>query len=93
MRSEAKAEQMLSEMALDELRVALDLTLERLAEALHIKQAAVSKMERRSDMFISTLRKIIEAMGGQLEIRAILPGGAVGISQFQAIRKPRTAAS
>lgn len=91
-RSEAKAEQMLSEMALDELRVALDLTQEQLAEALHIKQAAVSKMERRSDMFISTLRKIIEAMGGQLEMRAILPDGAVRISQFQAIRKPKTVA-
>jgi hypothetical protein len=42
-------------------------------------------------MFISTLRKIIEAMGGELEIRAILPGGIVRISQFGELRKPRAA--
>jgi transcriptional regulator with XRE-family HTH domain len=87
-RSEAKAERIIQEMALDELRTALDLTQEQLAEVLHVRQAAVSKVERRSDMFISTLRKIIEAMGGELEIRAILPGGTVRISQFGELRKP-----
>jgi predicted transcriptional regulator len=50
-------------MALDELRAALDLTEEQLADVLRVKQAAISKVERRSDMFISTLRRIIEAMG------------------------------
>jgi transcriptional regulator with XRE-family HTH domain len=87
-RSEAKAERIIQEMALDELRTALDLTQEQLANALHVRQAAISKVERRSDMFISTLRKIIEAMGGELEIRAILPGGTVRISQFAELRKP-----
>jgi transcriptional regulator with XRE-family HTH domain len=87
-RSEAKAERMIQEMALDELRTALDLTQEQLAGVLHIRQAAISKVERRSDMFISTLRKIIEAMGGELEIRAILPGGVVRIRQFGELRKP-----
>jgi transcriptional regulator with XRE-family HTH domain len=87
-RSEAKAERIIQEMALDELRAALDLTQEQLADVLHIKQAAISKVERRSDMFISTLRKIIEAMGGELEIRAILPGGTVRIRQFGELRKP-----
>jgi len=91
-RSESKAERMIQEMALDELRTALDLTQEQLAEALHVRQAAISKVERRSDMFISTLRKIIEAMGGELEIRAILPGGVVRIRQFQELRKPNAAA-
>jgi len=90
-RSEAKAERMIQEMALDELRTALDLTQEQLAEVLHVRQAAISKVERRSDMFISTLRKIIEAMGGELEIRAILPGGIVRISQFGELRKPHAA--
>jgi transcriptional regulator with XRE-family HTH domain len=90
-RSEAKAERMIQEMALDELRAALDLTQEQLAEVLHVRQAAISKVERRSDMFISTLRKIIEAMGGELEIRAILPGGVVRISQFGELRKPQAA--
>jgi transcriptional regulator with XRE-family HTH domain len=92
-RSEAKAERMIQEMALDELRTALDLTQEQLAEVLHVRQAAISKVERRSDMFISTLRKIIEAMGGELEIRAILPGGTERISQFGELRKSHAAAT
>jgi predicted transcriptional regulator len=84
-RSEAKAEQMVREMALDELREALKLTQESLAESLHVNQAAISKVERRADMLISTLRKIIEAMGGELEIRAILPNGVVRINQFEEV--------
>ena len=90
-RSEDKANQMIREMALDELREALDLTQQHLAELLHVNQAAISKVERRSDMYISTLRKIIEAMGGQLDIRAILPGGIVRINQFEEIRRPARA--
>ena len=90
-RSEDKANQMIREMALDELRGALDLTQQHLAELLHVKQAAISKVERRSDMYISTLRKMIEAMGGRLDIRAILPGGIVGINQFEEIRSPKRA--
>ena len=84
-RSEAKAEQMIRELALDELREALKLTQESLAETLQVNQAAISKVERRADMLISTLRKIIEAMGGQLEIRAVLPTGVVRINQFEEV--------
>ncbi len=87
-RSQAKADKMIGEMALDELREALKLTQVSLAENLHINQAAVSKVERRTDMLISTLRKMIEAMGGELEIRAILPGGVVRINQLEEIRGP-----
>jgi transcriptional regulator with XRE-family HTH domain len=87
-RSRAKAEKMIADMALDELREALKLTQESLAENLHINQAAVSKVEKRADMLISTLRKLIEAMGGELEIRAILPAGVVRINQFEEIRRP-----
>lgn len=86
-RVQAKVDEMIREMPLDELREALNLTQESLAEALQVKQPFVSKVERRTDMYISTLRKIIEAMGGQLEIRAILPDGAVRINQFHEIRK------
>ena len=87
-RAEAKANEMIAQMALDELREALKLTQESLAESLHVNQAAISKVERRTDMLISTLRKIIEAMGGHLEIRAILPNGVVRINQFEDVRKP-----
>jgi len=69
-------------MALDDLRAARELTQENLADVLHINQAAVSKLERRTDMYVSTLARFIEAMGGQLEIRAVFPDGAVRITQF-----------
>jgi DNA-binding XRE family transcriptional regulator len=82
-RSREKAALMIETMALDELRAARSLTQEQLASVLGVKQAAVSKMERRTDMYISTLRGIIKAMGGQLEIRAVFPDhGAVEIQQF-----------
>jgi DNA-binding XRE family transcriptional regulator len=53
-----------------------------LAKALNINQAAVSKMERRTDMYISTLRNYIRAMGGELEIVATFPDGQVKIENF-----------
>jgi predicted transcriptional regulator len=85
--SEEAANKMISEMGLADLRDAMDLTQESLAETLHVKQASISKMERRSDMYISTLRKIIEAMGGELQIMARMPNGHVQIRQFTKIRK------
>jgi DNA-binding transcriptional regulator YiaG len=86
-RSQAVAEQMIEEMALDELREARKLTQEQLAESLRINQSAVSKMERRADMYLSTLKGIIKAMGGELEIRAIFPEGTVLINQFGKLRR------
>src|SRR6266436_2306095 len=86
-RSEALAEKMISEMGLAELRAAMDMTHESLANALHVKPASISKMERRSDMYISTLSKIIEAMGGELQIIANMPNGRVQIRQFTKIRR------
>ena len=87
-RAEAQTEAMLKEMPLDELRTARNLTQEHLAEVLNVGQAAISKMERRSDMYISTLSHFVEAMGGHLEIRAIFPDGEVRISQFKELAKP-----
>jgi DNA-binding transcriptional regulator YiaG len=81
-RAEARTRAMLAQMPLDELRAARNLTQEHLATILGIKQASVSKMERRADMYVGTLAKFIEAMGGQLEIRAIFPDGTVRIAQF-----------
>ncbi len=82
-RAEKKAEKLLEEMPLYELRAARKLTQEKLAVALCVKQAAVSKLERRTDMYVSTLREFIEAMGGELEITARFPEGAVRINQFE----------
>jgi transcriptional regulator with XRE-family HTH domain len=74
---------MLAEMPLNELRAARQLTQESLAKSLGINQAAVSKMERRTDMYISTLRQFVVAMGGELEITARFPDGAIRIQQFE----------
>lgn len=70
------------ELALRELRDALDLTQQELANRLHVKQAAVSKFESQSDLYISTLRKILSAMGANLRIVAEFPSGQVEITQF-----------
>jgi transcriptional regulator with XRE-family HTH domain len=88
-RSEAKAERLIQEMALDELRAARALTQKHLSTLLGVKQSAVSKLERRADMYVSTLRHFIEAMGGQLEIRAVFPEGDIRITQFQTLAEPR----
>ena len=74
--------QHLQEMPLHELRKAQALSQETLAKALNINQAAVSKMERRTDMYISTLRNYIQAMGGELEIIATFPDGQIKIENF-----------
>jgi transcriptional regulator with XRE-family HTH domain len=81
-RSEATAERLLAEMPLQELRHARRLSQEQLAQTLHVKQASISKMERRADMYIGTLRRVIEAMGGDLDIRANFPDGAVRIRRL-----------
>jgi DNA-binding XRE family transcriptional regulator len=70
-------------MALEELRDALRMTQQELAQTLQVDQSAVSKLEHRTDMYVSTLRRCIEAMGGQLEIRAVFPQGTVRITQFE----------
>jgi transcriptional regulator with XRE-family HTH domain len=82
-RARRKTAQMMRDMALHELRSARDLTQGALAEELNLAQPAVSKLERRTDMYVSTLRKYIEAMGGELEIVAHFPEGTVRINQFE----------
>ncbi|MBI5938055.1 MAG: XRE family transcriptional regulator [Betaproteobacteria bacterium] len=81
-RSDALYRKLLAEMPLNELRQARALSQVKLAETLHVNQAAVSKIERRTDMYISTLRAYIRAMGGDLEIVAKFPDGEVKIANF-----------
>lgn len=88
-RSDQKASLLRREMALNELREAMDITQEHLAKILRVKQAAVSKMERRTDMYVSTLGDFIRAMGGELEITARFPEGAVRIHQFRDLKRKR----
>ncbi len=60
-------------MTLRDLRKAHQLTQTRMAEALHISQDGVSRIEKRSDFLLSTLRSYVEAMGGQLRLIAEFP--------------------
>src|SRR5476649_2546993 len=83
--AEKKAQKILATMPLQELRHARQLSQEQLAGALHVKQASISKLERRTDMYISTLRNFIRAMGGELEIHAVFPEGGVSIDQFHTL--------
>lgn len=70
---ERAAELMAEEMTLRELRKARNLTQLRIAKALKINQDSVSRLEKRSDLLLSTLRKAIEAMGGTLSLVAKFP--------------------
>lgn len=71
---EARASALIAEeMSLRDLRQALTLTQERMAETLGIGQDGISRLEKRSDLLLSTLRSYIEAMGGQLSLIAEFP--------------------
>jgi DNA-binding XRE family transcriptional regulator len=61
------------EMSLRDLRLARKLTQEKLAELLHIRQEGVSRLEKRSDLHLSTLRDMVQAMGGDLRLVVEFP--------------------
>ena len=73
---------MVAEMLLPEIRKHSGLTQAELATLLGISQPSLSKIEHQEDMQISTLGKLIEAMGGSLEIIAHLPKGDCRLTQF-----------
>lgn len=81
-RIKARVREEIDRLSLNQLREARNLTQTSLAELLGIPQGGVSRLERRADMYVSTLRNYIRAMGGELRITAVFPNGAVEISQF-----------
>lgn len=80
---EDRAQALLIGMALQELRQTRHLTQQDLANILNVNQAALSKMENQADMRVSTLRKLLIAMGGTLKIVAEFPEGEIVINQFE----------
>ena len=84
---EARVERILAAMPLEALRDAKQLTQVQMAQLLKISQGAVSKVERRTDMFVSTLRNYVRAIGGDLQIRAVFPEGDVLIDQFSDLNR------
>ena len=85
---ERTAQLMSEEMTIRELRKARRITQAKLAKALHVKQEQVSRIEKRTDLHISTLRRQIEALGGDLTITATFPNSApskiTGLGQLEA---------
>lgn len=72
---QAMAKQLIAEeTTLGDLRRAMALTQERLAETLNIRQENVSRIEKRHDLMLSTLQSYVQAMGGQLRLVAEFPG-------------------
>lgn len=82
-KAQAKTKDIMAEMLLTEIRKEAGFTQEDLAETIGIKQPSLSKLESQEDMQISTLQRLIKALGGQLELIAHMPGGDIRISQFK----------
>ena len=81
---EMKSE-LLAEMPLHELRRARELTQRDMAKLLRVNQPAVSKLEQRADVYMSSLRSYIEAVGGKLKIVAEFPEGEIAITNFSEV--------
>ncbi|MGH7649806.1 MAG: XRE family transcriptional regulator [Gemmatimonadaceae bacterium] len=86
-RAGVRTKAMLEQMHLNELRRARELSQQALAKRLGTTQPEVSRIESRADMYLSTLRRFIEAMGGELVIVAQFPDSAVRINQFAELGK------
>ena len=83
---EKRVRETIAAMPLDELRRARQMTQVSLAQSLGVNQGEISKIEHRTDLYLSTLSEYVEALGGTLEIRAIFPDREVRITQFEALQ-------
>jgi len=91
-RNAKETRRLIEEMPLHQLRVARDLTQQQMAELLEINQSEVSRIEKRTDMYLSTLASYVRAMGGELELRAVFPQGeSIRITQLVALNAPEEA--
>jgi DNA-binding XRE family transcriptional regulator len=82
----SRVRESLASMPLDEVRKARQMTQAKLAEALGVNQGEVSKIEHRTDIYLSTLADYVEALGGKLEIRAVFPDREMRITQFEELQ-------
>lgn len=81
-RAAARTEAMLLEMQLHELRKSFGVTQVEIATAMDVEQAAISKLERREDMYVSTLREYVKALGGELKLVASFPDAEIQVHPF-----------
>lgn len=84
-RAAARAEAMLLEMQLQALRKARNVTQVEVAKAMCVEQAAVSKLERREDMYVSTLREYVKALGGELKLVASFPDADIQVHPYEPV--------
>lgn len=82
-RSAARAEAMLLEMQLQDLRKSRHLTQTDVAKVMNVEQASISKIERREDMYVSTLREYVHALGGELKLVASFPDADIQVHPFE----------
>lgn len=80
--AQAMAQDMLADLLLAEVRQLTGMTQQQLAGELGIRQSSVSKLEKQEDMQVSTLQRLIGALGGELEIIAHMPQGDIRIQGF-----------
>jgi len=90
-RNESATSKLLLEIGLDELRKLKEITQVELADKLEMNQGALSRIERQADMHISTLRSIVEALGGTLTLRAEFPTGEAYTVSLAAQKEPHLA--
>lgn len=91
-RNADEAKRMLLEMTLQEMRANItNFSQEEVAAILQVTQGYISKLERQDDMLLSNLYAYVEALGGEVEIRAKFPNREVQISQFREIEKLKAA--
>lgn len=83
---------LLQELCLAELRRARQLSQADLARTLNTTQSGVSRLEHQADLYLSTLRKYVEALGGQLEVQAIFPDGRCSIISLASLTDDRVEA-
>jgi transcriptional regulator with XRE-family HTH domain len=78
-------QELLDELALTELRQARQVTQAELARSLNTTQSAISRLEHQTDLYLSTLRSYVEALGGKLEIYAQFPDARLAIQSFESL--------
>ena len=88
-KADLRAQQLLGELLLREIRQLTGKSQQQVADVLGIKQPSLSKLERQADIQLSTLHKLVQAMGGKLEVLARFPKGTVKIEQFNPRRPAR----
>ena len=79
----ARITEIIAGMHLDELRRARKMTQASLGQHLGVNQGEISKIEHRTDLYLSTMSEYVEALGGKLEIRAVFPDQEIRITQFE----------